>query len=186
MTVVDTSDAAHRAAVRAELSAITPLDALERQHQDQALAWVDAGAELCRRIKPATPPMHLVSYFVLVDQAHLLLVDHRNAQLWLPAGGHVDAGEHPRRTVQREVAEELGLQLAEPPGAPLLLTITPTVGLTAGHSDVSLWYVLPVPRSQPLQWDRGEFVDLRWFAFDALPLERCDPHLPRFVAKLRA
>ena len=47
-------------------------------------------------VKPATPPKHLVSYVVPTDPetGDILLVDHRNAQLWIPPGGHVDPGEH--------------------------------------------------------------------------------------------
>lgn len=181
-----TADAcAHGAVVLAELDAITPVDDLERQHLQQARDWVTSGATLCRVAKPATPPQHLVSYFALVDGEAMLLVDHRNARLWLPSGGHVDPGEHPRTTVQRELHEELGLRLDAPPGPPVMLSISATVGLTAGHTDVSLWYALPGRRGQPLQWDRGEFADVRWFDFQSLPLGRCDPHLGRFVAKLR-
>lgn len=175
-----------RAAVRAELAAIAPLDATERAHLADALAWVDSGAELFRLAKPATPPKHLVSYFALVDAGHILLVDHRNAQLWLPAGGHVEPGEHPRMTVTRELAEELGIAPAHPVGAPLMVTCTRTVGLTAGHTDVSLWYVVRADRSQPLTFDAAEFHGVRWFAFAEAPLDRADPHLGRFLQKLSA
>src|SRR5687767_6375732 len=90
-----------RAVVRAELEAIVPFDALESEHLSDALDWVDSGAELFRVAQPATPPKHLVSYFAVVDSEHILLVDHKNAQLWLPAGGHVEPLEHPRATVER-------------------------------------------------------------------------------------
>ena len=92
-----------RAVVRSELEAIEPFDAIEREHLSDALAWVESGAELCRIAKPATPPKHLVSYFAVVDGPHILLADHRNARLWLPAGGHVEPSEHPRATVEREL-----------------------------------------------------------------------------------
>jgi hypothetical protein len=31
-------------------------------------------------------PKHLVSYFALVDADHILLIDHKHAQSWLPTG----------------------------------------------------------------------------------------------------
>jgi 8-oxo-dGTP pyrophosphatase MutT (NUDIX family) len=110
-----------RSAIREEIVSIRPFDALEYAHREDALAWIDSGVELCRTQKPATPPKHLVSYFVLVDQEHVLLVDHKNARLWLPTGGHVEAGEHPRSTVVRELREELGLDLIDPPEGPLMV-----------------------------------------------------------------
>lgn len=173
-----------RQAIRTEVQQIQPLDALEQSHLDQTLAWIDSGAELCRTAKPATPPQHLVAYFAVVDGDHLLLADHRNAQLWLPTGGHVEPGEHPRDTVVRELHEELGLTLLQPVAAPLMITRTTTVGLTAGHIDVSLWYVVNASRSQALRFDAEEFNTVRWFRFDEVPVGRSDPHMARFVVKL--
>jgi 8-oxo-dGTP pyrophosphatase MutT (NUDIX family) len=134
--------------------------------------------------KPATPPKHLVAYFVVVDEDYVLLVDHKNAQLWIPTGGHVEPGEHPRATVLREVQEELGFAAPHPVEAPLMITCTTTVGLTAGHVDVSLWYVLRADRGELIEYDREEFGAVRWFRLNEMPLERSEPHMARFVAKL--
>ena len=173
-----------RSAIREEVASIDPFDRLERAHCEDALAWIDSGAELCRIERPANPPKHLVSYFVLVDHDHVLLVDHKNAQLWLPSGGHVEPGEHPRATVARELREELGLELADTPRAPLMLTSAETVGATAGHTDVSLWYVIDADRGAPLTFDTTEFHSARWFHFNEAPVFRSDPHLARFLGKL--
>ncbi len=173
-----------RRAIREEVASIEPFDALERAHRADALAWIDSGVELCRTQKPATPPKHLVSYFVLVDDEHVLLVDHRNARLWLPSGGHVEPGEHPRATVARELREELGLDLSDTQDAPLMLTISETVGMTRGHTDVSLWYVINADRSVTLEFDAEEFHSVRWFRFSEAPVSRSDPHLGRFLEKL--
>lgn len=174
-----------RAAIRNELESICPLDALELQHKSEALAWVDSGAPLFRTAKPATPPQHLVSYFAVVDSESILLVDHKNAQLWLPPGGHVEQGEHPRDTVARELREELGFAPAHEITAPLMVTCTTTVGMTSGHTDVSLWYVVFATRSQPMAFDAQEFDSIKWFGFSEAPLDRSDPHLGRFIRKLR-
>lgn len=175
-----------RALIRAELMAIDPLDDVEQDHLTDALAWVDSGADLCRVAKPATPPKHLVSYFAVVDGDRLLLVDHRNARLWLPPGGHVEAGEHPRDTVARELEEELGLRASHDIDAPLMVTCTTTVGVTAGHTDVSLWYVVRASRTQALTFDRAEFESVQWFQLEEIPFERSDRHLRRFIQKLGA
>lgn len=135
-----------RAALRAEVAAFNPRDAHEAARHAGVLAWVDSGAELCRRVKPATPP---------------------------------------RQTAAREVAEELGIEPPRDLGAPLLVTCSTTVGHTAGHEDVALWYLVRVPRDVPLEWERGEFVAVRWFRLDEVPLERAEPHLGRCLARLK-
>ncbi len=182
-----------RLRLRALVSAIEPLDTTEANHQADTLAWIDSDAELYRRRKPAEPPKHLVSYFVLVDvhSDAVFLVDHRNARLWLPTGGHVEPDEDPFETVRRELHEELGIT-AEPldgiASNPLLVTQTTTVGQGAGHIDVSLWYVLSGWTTMPLVPDATEFEAVRWWTFDEIATsspERFDPHFPRFISKLR-
>ncbi len=175
-----------RSAIRQEVELIQPLDNLERETKLDVLAWIDSGAELCRRVKPATPPKHLISYFAVVDGNHVLLVDHINAELWLPTGGHVDPDEHPRDTVLREAAEELSITGEFLKDGPLFVTVTETVGKTAGHTDVSLWYVLRGDRQSSLVFDDSEFHDAKWFHKDEVPLDRSDRHMSRFLSKLYA
>ena len=129
-----------------------------------------------------------MSYFALVDQQRgkLLLVDHKLAGLWLPSGGHVEPGEDPRATVVRELAEELNLAAEFVRESPLFITVTQTVGAVSGHTDVSLWYLLRGDSSRAIEFDRGEFHGVRWFSFDEIPYERSDPHMRRFVAKMRS
>ena len=181
---MNTLAALHRQHIRAEIASIAPMDPLEAQHRADALAWVDSGAELIRQVKPATPPKHLVSYFAVVDGPHILLVDHKNAQLWLPAGGHVEPGEHPRETVTRELQEELGFSATHDISPPLMITCTDTVGLTAGHTDVSLWYVIYASQAQAIDFDTDEFIAVKWYAFADIPFNHSDPHMARFVKKL--
>jgi 8-oxo-dGTP diphosphatase len=173
--------------VAALIRSIHPFDALEADHQRQTLAWIASGAPLFRLQKPAIPPQHLVAYFVLFDapQNKLLLVDHKNAGLWLPSGGHVEMDEYPRATVIREAREELGLDAHFLWDKPLFLTVTETVGDDTRHIDVSLWYVLRGDCTVPLAYDPAEFHGVAWFPLDQLPLHRSDPHLARFVVQLR-
>jgi 8-oxo-dGTP pyrophosphatase MutT (NUDIX family) len=172
--------------IRTEIASIIPLDELEQAHVADALAWIDSGAEICRIAKPATPPKHLVSYFACIDGDHILLVDHRNAGLWLPAGGHVEPGEHPRTTVIREAREELDIDVLFLRESPLMVTCTETVGATAGHVDVSLWYVIAGNHAAVPWFDRSEFNAVRWFSISDIPLDRTDPHMSRFLRKYAA
>ena len=170
--------------IKQEVEKIIPLDDLEQEHLDDVKDWLDTGVEVCRIEKPATPPKHLVSYFVIMDNDHVLLVDHKKAELWLPSGGHVEPGEHPKDTVIREAKEELQISADFISDSPLFITCTETVGLTAGHTDVSLWYVLRGNREEQLEYDKEEFNGIRWFHFDQIPFERSDPHMSRFINKL--
>jgi len=173
-----------RQEIRNEVSAIEPVDAKEEQTKQDILGWIDSGVEFCRLEKPATPNKHLISYFVIVDFPYMLLVDHVNAQLWLPTGGHVEPGEHPRETVIREAAEELSLKSKFLQDKPIFLTCTETVGLTYGHTDVSLWYLLHGNRAENYIYDHSEFNSIRWFHVNELPYENTDPEMHRFVHKL--
>ena len=177
-----------RQTLTALLQAIAPHDALEQQQIAATIGWIKAGAPLWRIAKPDLPAQHLVAYFVLVDVARrkLLLVDHINAGLWLPSGGHVEPGEHPQDTVRRELAEELSLPASFVLDEPLFLSVTRTVGATAGHTDVSLWYALHGDSTRPICFDSGEFHGVQWFGIGELPFERADPQLGRFAAKLRS
>jgi len=178
--------------LRALIADIDPLDAEEAEHKAGVLAWVDSAAPFYRTAKPATPPKHLVAYCVLVDSERrsTLLVDHRDAGLWLPTGGHVDADEDPAAAARREIEEELAIRPefhATTGPSPLMVTETETVGTSRPHTDVSVWFVFDGAEQQSLEPDDGEFVDARWWSFDDIvhgPGTRFDPNLPRFVEKL--
>ncbi len=179
-----------RETIKSEIADIKAFDDLESEHIKDALSWVDSAADLFRIKKPDVPPKHLVSYFVLIDpkQQKLLLVDHILAQLWLPTGGHVAIDEHPRETVVREAEEELQQSASFLNNKkPFFITVTKTVGLTAGHTDVSLWYLLSGDSLDFINFDRREFSDVEWFTFKEI-LESdptiFDPHMHRFTNKL--
>jgi 8-oxo-dGTP diphosphatase len=166
---------------------ILPVDNLEREHIQDTLTWIQSGEPIFRVQKPDVPPKHLVSYFVLFDEnaKKVLLVDHKKAKLWLPSGGHVEVGEHPRDAAVRECLEELEIEAEFWKNDPIFLTSTKTVGLTAGHTDVSLWYVLSADHQMNYQFDAEEFTAIEWFSLDKIPYERSDPHMERFINKLK-
>ncbi len=167
------------------VSSIVPFDRLEEEHIDFVKNWISSGAEIFRITKPDQPNIHLVSYFMIVDQDthEFLLVDHKKAELWLPPGGHVEVNEHPQETVKREIREELGIEAAFLFEDPLFLTVTKTVGHVACHTDVSLWYVLKGNYQDDLKYDPDEFHQVRWFKQQELPFTQADPHMKRFVNK---
>ena len=168
------------------IAALVPADNLEAEQLADTLAWLASTDDVYRRVKPATPPRHLVAYVVPADPdtGDVLLADHRNARLWLPPGGHVEPGEHPALTAARELAEELGVSGAA--AVPVFLTVTQTVGVDAAHTDVSLWFPAAVRRDQPLRVDEGEFAGVRWWSraeLAAADPARFDPHLGRYLRR---
>lgn len=169
------------------VSEIEPLDDLECEHKEETLHWINSENEIFRIAKPNIPDKHLVSYFCLFDQASLeiLLVDHKNAQLWLPSGGHVEINEYPQDTVKRECIEELGVEAEFWSDKPIFITSTLTNGHQFNHTDVSLWYVLKGFKSHIYEFDKNEFYGIQWYKFDAIPFEKSDPHIKRFITKLK-
>jgi 8-oxo-dGTP pyrophosphatase MutT (NUDIX family) len=171
------------------IESIAPLDSRELADKQKTIDWIKSDAPLYRIQKPDVPPMHLVSYFAIIDpQTHkMLLQDHLLAKLWLPAGGHVDPNEDPAETVRRECMEELGIPaefFGDP--TPRFITITQT-NEQGNHTDVSLWYILQASESTAFTIEPDKFAEVRWWDIDqilATSIEQFDPELHRFIAKI--
>jgi 8-oxo-dGTP pyrophosphatase MutT (NUDIX family) len=175
------------------LAGIEPWDDLERRHITEVRGWIASGAPVHRTAKPDVPAMHLVSYFVVIDEDRdrLLLVAHRNAGLMLPTGGHVEPMEDPWTAVQRECVEELGVDavaLEAFGDRPVFVTVTATRGI-GSHTDVSLWFVVSAEAASITSYDEEEFSAIRWMTPEeifAQPEGTLDPHMCRFTRKLCA
>lgn len=152
-------------------------------YAEDTITWIKSGEQTFRISKP---DKHLVSYLVMFDQVKekILLVDHKKSELWLPTGGHVEVDEDPTDTVIRECMEALYVT-AEFCKEPIFVTQAVTIGKTAGHTDVSLWYVIKGNSNVRYEYDQGEFSDIKWFGLDEVPYEHSDPHMKRFISKFR-
>ena len=86
---------------------------MERRHVAEASEWIASGAPVYRTAKPDVPAMHLVSYFMVIDedQRRLLLVAHRKAGLMLPmvTAGIVDATT-PQAEAMMRVMQGVGVK----------------------------------------------------------------------------
>lgn len=188
------NDAWVRDVIRGIVDEIVPCDPEEAEHRLDVLEWIDSGSPIFRTERPAVPPKHLVAYCVLVDtdERKVLLVDHRDAERWLPTGGHVEVNEHPADAATRELVEELHVtpRFHAVIGAdPLMVTVSRTQGRSESHTDVSLWFVFDGSSDAVLVPDEAEFAGTRWWGFDDVRVGgrvEFDPHLPRFLDKLRA
>lgn len=173
------------------VSSIAPLDEQEALDLQKTIAWLKSDAPIYRIQKPDVPPMHLVSYFAVIDPEakKMLLQDHLLAKLWLPPGGHVEPNEDPADAALRECEEELGFRaafLGEP--KPHFITVTTTNG-QGEHTDVSLWYTLKASQNTPLIIEAGKFNDVRWWDINDIensPISMFDPEMHRFIAKIKA
>ena len=178
-----------RVVVRERVTAVIPFDDKEAADQAAILDWIDSGAPLFRVAKPATPARHLAVYFALIDDQNrrVMLVDHLKAKAWLLPGGHVDDGEDPRWSVEREAFEELGIapKFHELFMQPTFVSVTQTRG-EHSHTDVTLWFALRGDQAAEIRPDPAEFNSVCWFGIDDedWSAEHFDPHMNRFICKL--
>ncbi|MBW1602096.1 NUDIX domain-containing protein [Streptomyces sp. JJ66] len=95
-----------------DTGALTP-----RQAAEHIATALDAGAGACAIVQTPEPTAETVAAGVLLfdEQDRVLLVDPTYKPGWEFPGGVVERGEAPARAGVREVAEELGLRLPEPP-----------------------------------------------------------------------
>jgi 8-oxo-dGTP diphosphatase len=124
---------------------------------------------------------HRVSCGVLVRAGRVLLVQRSASKLWFPGvwdfpGGHLEPGEDSRRTLVRELREELGVDIPTPSGTPLL-----TIRSADAHMD--FWRVVDwqgvVVNAAPDEHDA-----LRWFApDDAAHLDLADGRYPALIRR---
>jgi 8-oxo-dGTP pyrophosphatase MutT (NUDIX family) len=133
-----------------------------------------------------------VSALILRDQ-HVLLIDHRKAQLMLPPGGHVEPDEDPVQTVHREVYEEVGLKVeivTDPSPVPGLVTIPapfvileienvndPVVG---PHNHIDLVYVCR-PLTDRVTTRSEEVGDFRWVPYERIAELNTPAEMPALV-----
>ena len=84
------------------VAAVEPFDEVERSYQAAVLAWLASTSDVYRRVKPATPPMHLVAYTVGVS-------DSRCGDPGRHSGTGVVAGPEPVHDDDRLVSHHPGV-----------------------------------------------------------------------------
>ena len=113
---------------------------------------------------------HLCVYFAAYDPLakEVFIGHHKKSGLWLFNGGHIDKGEIPMETIEREIGEEWGLDAKDLDiKTPELLTITNIiknkVRPCATHYDI--WYYISVNKMEFLpkkECLNDEFYETGW------------------------
>lgn len=121
-----------------------------------------------RLTREENPVSHFCVYFLPVNPVtkQVFLVHHKKANQWLSPGGHLDIGERPEETVNREIEEELGVpHFFKTTPQPFLFSIVDIVSdrqTCKTHHD--LWYVLETD-GHDFRVDPEEFHETRWLTF---------------------
>lgn len=142
----------------------------------------------------------LIDFTVVVYIVHnnrVLLVDHKEHNMWLPVGGHVELDEDPEQALFREITEECGLraELLSPrpnynvKGVKALPTpeYLDIHDINDTHKHISLAY-FATSKSDKIQLNTSEHHDIRWFTKEDLdnPIYRLKEHIRFYSLKALA
>lgn len=116
--------------------------------------------------------LHIVTPVAVIrrDDGRVLLLKRRNDETVYPGaftfpGGKVEGNDTIRQTLEKEVNEECGLQLA--PG--MILIKEKSIGRPDGQTSKSLSFLCWAKESGPVVIDQRDFTDYRWVNLAELP-----------------
>lgn len=133
--------------------------------------------ERYRQLRPVCPQCGFVHFLdpkvavigLVTHGAEVLLIQRGiepGKGLWALPGGYMDAGEMPEAALQRELLEEVGLQVE----IQRLLTIFPMITrATPSHGIVLAYHALPVPGAAMTLTCDDDACAAGWFAPEQLP-----------------
>lgn len=160
-----------RAAVRAAVAAVVPVDEREAASCRQVIDALDRLADPFDR---HAGPVHVTGSAVIVGRRGTVLHRHKRLRRWMQPGGHLEPDEWPADAATREAAEETGMVVRHRPGGPWLVHVDvhPAAG---GHVHLDLRYLVEADDNDPAP-PPGESQDVAWFSWtDAMDL--ADPSL---------
>jgi 8-oxo-dGTP pyrophosphatase MutT (NUDIX family) len=135
---------------------------------------------------------HVVASGLVASPAldRVVLLHHRQLDMWLQPGGHAEPGEtRPSQVARREAREETGLDLEPHPDRPGLVDVDahriPATDRMPRHWHFDLRYVFQAdPGEEPVVPD-AEGHEVRWFTVDEAMAElELDEGLQRLIGKV--
>ncbi len=140
-----------------------------RHRYDHVIDW------LVTSLPPTVTPVAAEIWVFTPDYKKILLVQHP-WRCWVPHGGKVEPGEHPRDAAQREVLEETGLlvQPASIPAAAAVRRFKPewTHTLALSYSATAGQTPCRGEEGQPAAWTDLTTAWATFFPEDSLRLRR--------------
>jgi len=143
------------------IQAIRPGDALEAQQLADTLRWIESGVEIFRVEKPATPPSIC---FLFCSRGSGGEKDNVGGIISKRVCGCQPAVISKRTNIRKQrlsgkYRKELHMPADFLSPEPLLLTQAVTVNMAAGHTDVSLWYVVRADSKKKSIMTRASLTD---------------------------
>ena len=126
----------------------------------------------------------------LIHGGKVLLIHHKNMDVWIPPGGHIDENETPDDALIREFREEMNLDVQilnrneiSPSGnivrqlaVPFYVNVHRISGVKGmeEHDHCCIYYLCAAEHLEGMRPDRSEVKDYAWFS----PEELDQPHIP--------
>jgi 8-oxo-dGTP diphosphatase len=114
-------------------------------------------------------PSANVGVSVLVRRGEELLLEKRahahGAGTWGPPSGHIDFGETPEQTAQRETSEETGVSISNL----VFLGVTNDVFENEQKHYITVWFDATYESGEATLKSPEEESEIGWFSRDALP-----------------
>lgn len=109
----------------------------------------------------------------IVYKNKVLLILHKQLNLWLPIGGHIEPKEDPEQAVLREIKEECGLKVKILSSKPKLKKVdtkflfTPNFldihNISKNHKHICFNYFAKA-KSDKVKLNKKEHLDIHWFS----------------------
>lgn len=175
-----TSALDHVAHVETLLSTLTPVDQREALALEQTTLLLPT---LTDPFSEEAQPTHVTASGFVVGPRGVLLHHHLKLGIWVQPGGHIDQGEWPHGAAKREVLEETGLEVADPPAGPTVVRIDVHPG-PRGHTHLDLGFLFVGGMEDPAP-PPHESQAVRWCTIDEA-LALAEPGLQGFLGALEA